>query len=273
MKYLIKDLSRLTGIDGARIRKWQERYRLLRPERGENGYWYYGFDDFIILTNMKRRLDEGVRLSSLVEKGREPLLELQETEQFSSSDLRTIRAISLGELSSFEPELDAIHKKEGLRPLLRGRIHDILTLVGNAWQVGLINVSEEHAFSRWVFGYIQGKVQQIEVTGPPKVLVCAFPGDIHELGALMVHANFRSRGVASRFAGTMPLEHILEDLKKTDYRTVSLSMVFPRPLEKIEAVKRQILDSKLVKKVMIGGRGYHLSKMQQGSGSTGECKS
>ena len=75
MSYLIKDLSRLSKLSPARIRKWQERYTIFEPVRGENGYWYYTEQDKDVLLGMKTRLERGEKLKDIIALGRDGLLE------------------------------------------------------------------------------------------------------------------------------------------------------------------------------------------------------
>ncbi len=69
MKFLIKDLSRMTSFSPARIRKWQERYRIFDPTQGSNGYWYYSNEDYLVLRSIQQRLAMGQKLNSVMGLG------------------------------------------------------------------------------------------------------------------------------------------------------------------------------------------------------------
>jgi DNA-binding transcriptional MerR regulator len=259
MKYLIKDLSKLTGFDGARIRKWQERYRILRPERGANGYWYYGNEDYIVLQNMKRLLEKGEKLQSVVSLGREYLLGMMGAEDFAESEMSLIQRIASNDFSSIEREFDELYQSMPFSSFVRGPILRAVVLTGSAWEAGLLSVAEEHAFSRWLFTYIYSKTNELGIPAEPVWLVCVFPGDPHELGALMHYALLISKKVPAKYAGTLSIEHIVDELKRNSYRNLSLSMVMPQSPEKIESIRTRILEKSGVQKVLIGGRGYRAS--------------
>lgn len=87
MSYLIKDLSRLSRLSPARIRKWQERYGIFTPVRGENGYWYYTEQDKALLLGMKERLDRGEKLKDIIALGRDGLLEPAARAESDSVDM------------------------------------------------------------------------------------------------------------------------------------------------------------------------------------------
>ncbi len=259
MKYLIKDLSKLTGFDGARIRKWQERYRILRPERGANGYWYYGNEDYIVLQNMKRLLEKGEKLQSVVSLGREYLLGMMGAEDFAESEMSLIQRIASNDFSSIEREFDELYHGMPFSSFVRGPILRAVVLTGSAWEAGLLSVAEEHAFSRWLFTYIYSKTSELGIPAEPVWLVCVFPGDPHELGALIHYALLISKKVPAKYAGTLSIEHIIDELKRNSYRNLSLSMVMPQSPEKIESIRTRILEKSGVQKVLIGGRGYRAS--------------
>ena len=259
MKYLIKDLSRLTGFDGARIRKWQERYSMLRPERGTNGYWYYGNEDYIVLQNMKRLLEKGEKLQSVVSLGREYLLGMMGAEDFTETEMSLIKRIGSNDFTSIEKDFDEQYAAMNFASFVRGPILRAVVLTGSAWEAGLLSVAEEHAFSRWLFTYIYGKTSELGIPAEPVWLLCVFPGDPHELGALMHYALLISRKVPAKYAGTLSMEHIIDELKRNSYRNLSLSMVMPQTPEKIETIRSRILEKSGVQKVLIGGRGYRSS--------------
>jgi DNA-binding transcriptional MerR regulator len=256
MKYLIKDLSKLTGFDGARIRKWQERYRILEPERGANGYWYYTNEDYIVLQNMKRLLDKGEKLQSVVSLGREYLLGMMGADDFTEAEMSLIKSIARNDFTAIEGYFGEQYGKQSFASFVRGPIRDAVVLIGSAWEAGLLSVAEEHSFSRWLFTYIYGKTREMGIPRDPVWLVAVFPGDPHELGALMHYALLVSKKVPAKYAGTLNIEHIIDELKRNQYRNVSLSMVMPQPIEKIESIKKKLLERSGVNKVLVGGRGY-----------------
>ncbi|MCB1138322.1 MAG: MerR family transcriptional regulator [Leptospiraceae bacterium] len=256
MKYLIKDLSKLTGFDGARIRKWQERYRILRPERGGNGYWYYNNEDYIVLQNMKRLLDKGEKLQSVVSLGREYLLGMMGADDFSEDEMEVIKRISRNDFESIGQALDRQYSSMHFTDFVRGPVRDTVVLIGSAWEAGLLSVAEEHAVSRWLFTYIYGKTRELGIVDDPVWLVAVFPGDPHELGALMHYALLVAKRIPAKYAGTLSPEHIIDELKRNQYRNLSLSLVMPQSMEKIDSVRSKIKERSGVKKVLIGGRGY-----------------
>jgi PAS domain S-box-containing protein len=59
----LKAVSERTGIPAATVRTWERRYRFIQPTRSSSGYRLYGEEDIIRILEVKRLLDQGVRIS------------------------------------------------------------------------------------------------------------------------------------------------------------------------------------------------------------------
>lgn len=263
MKYLIKDLSRMTGVKGFTIRKWQERYKIFKPQLAPNGYWYYSNEDYEVLVRIVRFLEEGEKISHIVALGRENLLKFKNEDGYSEEEKQFIRWLENDQFSEIENYLNEQEKQKNFSSFIRQSLEKQVALVGRAWQDGMISVADEHSFSRWVTTYIRNKCKKYETElkdKKPIWLVAVLPGDTHEIGALMHYAILLGKKVPARFVGTLPLDHIIRELNKGQYRTISISMTMAPQLTKLEKIKNTILNKTSVKKVIFGGRGYRLAK-------------
>lgn len=70
----LKAVSERTGIPAATVRTWERRYRFLHPSRSSSGYRIYGEEDIARILEVKRLLDQGVRISEAMAavRGRAP---------------------------------------------------------------------------------------------------------------------------------------------------------------------------------------------------------
>jgi hypothetical protein len=59
----LKAVSERTGIPAATVRTWERRYRFLHPTRSSSGYRLYGEQDIVKIIEIKRLLEQGVRIS------------------------------------------------------------------------------------------------------------------------------------------------------------------------------------------------------------------
>ncbi|MDX1957270.1 MAG: MerR family transcriptional regulator [Leptospiraceae bacterium] len=260
MKYLIKDLSKMTGVKGFTIRKWQERYSIFNPQMASNGYWYYTQDDYVILGKIVKMIESGERISNIAAIGRDNLLKLKNDKQYSANERELLKYLSEGNLVAIEKYLESEFSKTSFRKFIRDTIETIIILAGRGWQDGLISVADESSFTRWMFGYLRNKCAIFESSEKPVWLVAVFPGDPHELGALMHYAMISSFGIRAKFVGSIPTEHLLRELHKSDYKAVSISMTLAQQMNKIDKLKANIEKKSKVRKISFGGRGFKLSK-------------
>jgi PAS domain S-box-containing protein len=70
----LKAVSRRTGIPAATIRTWERRYGFVRPMRSANGYRLYGEREIAQVLQVKKLLDQGVRIGAAMDtlRGRTP---------------------------------------------------------------------------------------------------------------------------------------------------------------------------------------------------------
>jgi MerR family transcriptional regulator, light-induced transcriptional regulator len=259
MQYLIKEMSILTGIKGSTIRKWQERYHIFSPTLADNGYWYYSDDDYLLLSVIKRLITEGQKISKIVALGKKKLLSMQGESKFSQEDLVFIKEISNNTFYLLKEKLDNAYETLDLKTFIDGYVRNLLVIVGEAWARKMLTVSDEHAFSRWIFGYLMEKTLKHTKEGPPEYLLAIFPGDQHELGALLHYILLLQANIHVKFVGILPLKYILTELKKGSYHTVGLSLTIPHKKERIAKVKKHILSKTKIQNIEFGGRGYQLS--------------
>ncbi|MEM7184645.1 MAG: MerR family transcriptional regulator [Spirochaetota bacterium] len=254
MRYNVKQLSQLSELSPARIRKWQERYKLLSPERGGNGYWYYSTTDLIILKNVKTLLDDGKRISDILRLGNETLVN-KSTPDFTETELSSIRDISNNYFHKIELDFDTFYEKHNYIQLIKDKLSPMVVLVGEAWHKKYLSVADEHAFSRWLHSYIYSRfVKKIETEQEPIWLVATFPEDRHELGGLLHYARLTRWSIPCKLVGEIPLNELIHEIQKGHYRVLSLSVVLPTTPERIDNITREIYERTNIERILIGGR-------------------
>lgn len=266
MKFLIKDLSEMTGFSPARIRKWQERYHILNPVAGPNGYYYYDNDDLKILLYIKEELAKGRPLKEILKTPREVILSKDVYyHDFTTDELKFIDYIIRYQYNELEKHLDAILKSKNFLSWIK-EIHRLILLSGKAWEKNFITIADEHSFSNWLRGYILKYTLKKMKYQQPVWLVAIYPGDNHELGALLHFSKLLHYGVPAKYVGTLPKAELIREIKMNPYRYVSISVVLPRKKKELENLKKDILKVRECK-VLFGGYGYKLMKEQNKKGA------
>ncbi len=259
MKYLIKDLANLTEFSPDRIRKWQERYHILLPEVGKNGYHYYSNEDLKILLFIKQELKKGRKLKEIIQKPRSEILnEYFHYNEFSQEEIEIIRKIASYNYKPIETYLKKIYKNAGFFQWSK-EVHKLILLTGRAWEKNLISISDEHSFSSWIKGHILSQAIKMASNQKPIWLVCIYPKDEHELGALLHYVKLLKLKVPARYVGKLPKEELIKEIKHNQYRVVSISVVMPRKWNELQKLKEDILKHHTCK-VLFGGYGYKKMK-------------
>ncbi len=255
MRYLIKDLARLTDLEPARIRKWQERFAFLEPTLGSNGYHYYSNEDLFVLKNVVRLLGEGRSIGEIATLGRRALLSPPDSGRFTTDEWEFLRKLTGESLAPLRATLLGQLKRLGLRAWVRRVAQPMLLLVGAGWEAGVLSVADEHVFSRWFHGLFLEFLNKGTTRWPPLYLCATHPEDEHELGCLLHYGLLVDRGVPARFCGRLDEPELLRELSAHAYRRVSLSVVVPRSDEELRQLKLRIEARFPDLKVRFGGAG------------------
>jgi MerR family transcriptional regulator, light-induced transcriptional regulator len=188
----IAALAQRTGVAPDTLRKWEQRYQILQPDRTAGGQRRYTERDVARVEWLRERLDEGYRIgvaASLlgtigVASGRK-----------ARDHLRgLLDAVLVGETSEIGLRLDQAFALLGVDETLEAVVRPLLESVGAAWARGELTVAEEHLVSETVrsrLGHLLGDPGG-GVRGTA-VLLCV-PGERHDLGLMMAAIALRRDG-------------------------------------------------------------------------------
>jgi methanogenic corrinoid protein MtbC1 len=194
----IAALTRRTGVPSDTIRKWEQRYGVLRPERTAGGQRRYTELDVARVEWLKARLDEGFRIGEAA-----ALLGDAQVAGGTADELR--RAIVDATCRS---DVDALRSAIGQALVLDSTeeaflhvLSPALVEIGELWEAGEVSVAQEHLAS----GAVRTALQRLIADSRGKVrgtavLACA-PGEWHEIGLLMVAVLLRAEGWQVAYLG------------------------------------------------------------------------
>jgi MerR family transcriptional regulator, light-induced transcriptional regulator len=188
----IAAVARRTGVGEHTLRKWEQRYGVLRPTRTDGGQRRYSEEDVGRVEWLAARLREGYRIGEAAglltaTPGKAPR---------SPEELRDAILASAAEArrESLDPLLDHAFALYPLEQALREVIAPCLVAVGDAWAKGELTVGQEHLTTAAVRARLERTLA--EPRGAVRgigVLACA-PGEQHELGLLMLACLLRADG-------------------------------------------------------------------------------
>ena len=250
----ISALARRTGVAADTLRKWEQRYVIIRPARTHGGQRRYTERDVARVEWLRDRLADGYRISeaaALLGQTTEPA---GRTPDQSRSQI--LAAIERGDAHELGQLLDQSLALHGIEDALSAVVAPLLEELGKAWEERRITVAEEHLASE----AIRARLLQllIDARAPVRgVAVLACPsGERHDLGLLMLAILLRADGWQVAYLGAdTPLADAFSLAQRLDARLVCLSLATAERARCLEEELGAGRASPGAAGVVIGGRG------------------
>jgi methanogenic corrinoid protein MtbC1 len=248
----IAALTQRTGVPSDTIRKWEQRYGVLHPERTAGGQRRYSELDVARVEWLKERIHEGYRIgeaAALLGAGDQVA---RTPDELRSSFVTATIASDVDALAQLvEQALTLSALEESFAQVLTPALID----VGERWAAGTVSVAQEHLASSTVRAALQKLLsdQRADVRGTA-VLACA-PGERHEIGLLMLAVLLRSEGWQVAYLGAdTPFADSVALADRLDATALCFSAASKQSADALErelaaAPPRESLT------VIVGGRG------------------
>src|SRR4051794_34220638 len=245
----IAALSRRTGVAPDTLRKWEQRYQILRPSRTSGGQRRYDERDVARVEWLCERLREGYRISEAatllgtadVAPTRAPQDHLQ----------AILAAVDSGETSSVGLLVDQAFALHGVDTTLDEILHPLLKEIGDRWAAGDLSVAEEHLVSEAVRSRLGHLLADAGGGVHGSVVLACAPGEQHELGLMMLAIALRRDGWKVVYLGAdTPFDAAVALAQRVSARLVAISLTTPEraaAFERDGAVQRGI-------DVVLGGK-------------------
>jgi methanogenic corrinoid protein MtbC1 len=252
----IGELSRRTGVGADRLRAWERRYGLLRPERSEGGFRLYGREDERRVRAMKTLIESG---ASAAEAARLAVADVSRGAGPESAGEPSLEASDLGmALERFDGATANAILDEALTRLTVEGVAERLVLpvmrdIGQRWQGGELSVAQEH----FATGLIRGRLLALgrnwgAGVGPMAVLACP-PDERHDIGLVVFGLVLRDRGWRITYLGPdTPIETIATAVAELRPAAVVLAAL---AAERFETVGDEIRALGRDVQVLLAGAG------------------
>jgi MerR family transcriptional regulator, light-induced transcriptional regulator len=248
----IAAVARRTGVTAATLRKWEQRYGVLRPVRSTGGQRRYTEVDVGRIEWLKARLAEGYRIAEAAGMLGGASLEAPRTPAKLREALYA--ALVRSDLAAVRTMLDQAFARGDVSQTLMQVVAPLLTRTGEGWAAGELSVAQEHVLSAEV------RARLAPLPGGPAspgrgtaVLACA-PGERHELGLLMLAVLLGSDGWRVIFLGAdTPVAAAVALAKDVDASAFCLSAAMEERAERLQReLQRVTLPDGTT--VVVGGR-------------------
>ena len=203
----IGEFARRVGVSPELLRAWERRYGLLQPFRSSGGFRLYTTDDAERVTRMRRALDAGL---SAAEAARTALEETRPASGLlEEAAARLVVATRDFDEAGAHAVLDEILDSFGVEVVLRDVILPALEQVGDDWQRGSIDISQEHFVSNLIRGRLLALARLWGRGGGPLALLACAPGEQHDITLLAFGLVLRSHGWRILYLGAdTPIETV-----------------------------------------------------------------
>lgn len=255
-----------TGVPAPTLRAWERRYGILSPRRGENDYRLYSERDMMMVTWLRERVESGMTISQAIallrsleparRRGRRtrPLVALPvETgaqsallapNRFSLDDLRLALLHQFTNLDEFSAS-HTIAQALAVYPVEEVCIAlftPTLVEIGRQWADGETSVTVEHFSAALIRAQLDSLFRSASGNeSGPLVLVGCAPGEMHELGALMLALFLRRAGMRVAYLGqNVEVESLLTTISTLRPACVLLSAATPAFGETLAQVGKRL---------------------------------
>ncbi|GIK74765.1 MAG: MerR family transcriptional regulator [Chloroflexota bacterium] len=239
--YNIKAVVQSTSISPSTLRAWERRYNMCQPQRSESGYRLYSDRDVAIIRWLKAQVDAGMSISQAVSWLQSIIEQSPSDEQAALPDpngrvLETpsIVAPTRLDLENFanlqeqllyallnyqEDEAEAtLARSFALYPVEHVGEHiimQVLVEIGERWHRGELSITREHYATNYLIQRLAAILRAVpNVTTRPLIWVGCAPGELHEIGALLLSIYLRRAGYTVRYLGqNLSADDLVEEVR------------------------------------------------------------
>jgi MerR family transcriptional regulator, light-induced transcriptional regulator len=232
-EYSIRDLENFTNIKAHTLRIWEQRYKLLEPQRTQANIRYYTDKDLKKILNISLLYSNGWKISKIAGMSEPEITEnaakLLLSGERTAADLVDNFVQQIVDLN--EPEivsrLRTLADERGMELLYGEVLVPLLKRIGDLWQVEAITVSHEHFFSNILREFLILETGKLAVPERPagKVVLFLHEFEQHELSLLYYCYYLKKRNFSCSYLGqSVPLKdlRIFVEQVRPDYLFTNL---------------------------------------------------
>jgi DNA-binding transcriptional MerR regulator len=246
--YSIQQVSEITGLSKQVIRKWEERYQIVQPQRLENRYRVYSESDINTILKIKALVEKGHTIkqaASIIDQ--EPIiLDTVWKNNFNYEELNDYVLELLKEGTNCDENgmnliLQQAYHQKGLDFFIHSVVIPFLREVGARWENGQWGEYQEALASMAVRDYLVELRRNFKYREQaPTLMGACLPNEQHEVPVLLLLLQAMLKGWKTILIGSSPADGSIERaVQKLLPVKVILSATTTFPFEKdLELVTR-----------------------------------
>lgn len=226
--YEIKQVAELTGLETSRLRAWERRYQVVRPERLPNGYRVYTGQQVALLRAYAKLIAAGARIGDLASRPWEAVIVEAETGlREGRPHAALIEPVLALDRARLELLVSQAVQQLGARAFAEEIVLPLAHSVGDMWALGLLPVVAEHLASEVVVHALKGALRGAARSGP-RIVASTLPGERHEWGFLATLTILQDYGWQVHYLGPdLPLADLVSAAWRLRPRAVAMSASTP----------------------------------------------
>lgn len=270
-EYSIKDLERLSGVKAHTIRIWEQRYGVLKPKRTDTNIRRYEDEELKLILNISEMLRQGGKISKLCGLSSQELSQMVEEATHNVKNIDDFYSAHVTKLmvamiefdeQQFEKTISHVTIKYGFTSTMVNVIMPFLNRVGIMWQIGEINVAQEHFISNLIRRKVIVAIDGLDIPhhDTERYLLYLPESELHELGLLFAKYLIKQAGKRVLYLGqSVPLHDLAEAVKVFKPHTLMTFMTSPDNRERIKSYFDKLTAHFPEQKILIAGAqiNYH----------------
>ena len=251
--YNIKAIVQATGITPSTLRAWERRYDMCQPQRSESGYRLYSERDLAVIRWLKTQVDAGMSISQAVawmdsivdETGNkadavlpgsgggigigelsaiqqsEPIAQIRDYPALQRDLLVALLEYDEGGADEALAEAFSMYTVEQIGENL---VMPVLVEIGDRWRRGEVSVTAEHFASNYLLQRLSALLRAAPGGDNPLIWVGCAPGELHEVGAMLLSVYLRRAGYSVHYFGqNLPIDGVSRDVSRVRPDMILLS--------------------------------------------------
>jgi len=238
--YSIKDLEKLTGVKAHTIRIWEQRYKLITPQRTDTNIRFYTDEEVKRLLKVAALYHQGMKISKIASMSEYEInacildIELSPGNEHAVLEKLTLAMMELSE-ESFLTIFNQCIAERGFKDTMLQLVYPFLQKVGVMWQVGDVHPAQEHFISNLIRQKLMAAIDKLyrpKQESDTKIILFLPEGELHELGLLFYSYLLQDMNYHVIYLGqSVPPEDLLKVAKKYQCRLFVTSVINPAALD------------------------------------------
>ena len=239
LKYSIQQVSDMTGVSKQLIRKWEDRYGLVHPQRLDNGYRMYTLYEVDIIKAVTKLIEQGnsvKQATSIIQSKTFNLHEFLQQESPKENVIETIlqnleHAGSLADDKRILYLLQQAHHTLGVQQLMDHIVVPYLRRIGELWCEESWGEYQEAVASQTVRDFLANIRREMYVSEKaPLIVGSCLTGEYHEIPMHILLVLCALKGYRTIMLGQSPAPKAIEQivrLKNPQYVLLTASTYEP----------------------------------------------